>query len=100
MRLKIFSAQFEQSFSKNFYIFFVCVELQTTSFRNLIRTEYMRKIYFYESGPETKVWEKMIENVNGKTTSETPWEICEKLNNNPQKIMYKTDNSKILEVIR
>ena len=60
----------------------------------------MRKIYFYESCPETKVWEKMVENINGKIMSETPWKICEKINNNSQKIMYKTDNRKILEVIQ
>jgi len=60
----------------------------------------MRKIYFYESSPDTKVWEKMIENVNGKIMSETPWKICERLDNNSQKTMYKTNKNKILEMIR
>ncbi|AJW71088.1 hypothetical protein NADRNF5_1403 [Nitrosopumilus adriaticus] len=35
----------------------------------------MKKIYFYESNPEPQVWEKIIDNVEGKTQYETPWKL-------------------------
>ncbi|WP_146195957.1 hypothetical protein [Nitrosopumilus zosterae] len=80
IRLKTIYAQFEQSFLNIFYILFVCVELQTLSFRELMGIINMRKIYFYESNPESKIWEKTIENVEGKIIAETPWRICETQN--------------------
>jgi len=46
----------------------------------------MRKIHFFESIPEPKVWEKMVQTINGKTVSQTSWVISEKLN--PYSNMY------------
>ena len=40
----------------------------------------MKKIHFFESVPEPKVWEKMVRTINGKTVSQTSWVLCEKLN--------------------
>jgi len=52
----------------------------------------MRKIHFFGSVPEPKVWEKMVETKNGKTLSQTCWVISEKLNGDSQKIMYNHKN--------
>lgn len=52
----------------------------------------MRKIYFFESVPEPKVWEKMVQTINGKAVSQTCWVISKKLNGDSQKITYKNKN--------
>ena len=41
--------------------------------------ECMKKVYFFESGEEPKVWEKLTESVNGKILAETTWEPCKRL---------------------
>lgn len=60
----------------------------------------MRKIYFYESNPEHKVWEKTTENVEGKIISETPWKICERQNGDTQRIRSETNEIKTLEMMQ
>lgn len=52
----------------------------------------MRKIHFFESVPEPKVWEKMVETINGKTISKTPWVLSETLNGDSQKIVCANKN--------
>ena len=76
---------------------FVCIEQQTFCYRfhNIIRI--MKKIYFYESNPEPKVWERMIENVDGVVVLQTPWKICENLNGNCQEITSESKQIEILE---
>lgn len=52
----------------------------------------MKKIYFYETDPEPQICGKMVENINGKIVSQTPWMNSEKLNGDSQKIMSKAKN--------
>ena len=36
----------------------------------------MKKVYFIESSPEHKVWEKQVESKDGKITPENSWKLC------------------------
>ena len=55
----------------------------------------MQKIYYFESDPEPKVWEKMIENKNGKITYETPWMISDGFNGNSQINMSEINQNRM-----
>ena len=57
----------------------------------------MKRIYFFEADPESTVWEKTVDTVNGEITTRTPWIISEKRNLSNQKITHMK-NSKIFEM--
>lgn len=35
----------------------------------------MKKVYYIESNPEPKVWEKNVENIDGKIIIESSWKL-------------------------
>jgi len=51
----------------------------------------VKKIYFFETDPP-EAWEKMVDIVNGKAVSKTPWVLSEKLNGDSQKIISDNKN--------
>ena len=50
----------------------------TSCFRESSLIMCVKKVYFFESGPEPKVWEKLTTTVGGKILAETTWEPCKK----------------------
>lgn len=56
----------------------------------------MKKVYFYESNPEPKVWEKIVEEVDGEMVFQTPWKICDNMNGNCQEITSETKQVEFL----
>ena len=42
----------------------------------------MKKVYYYESNPEPKIWERIVENVDGELKVQTPWRVSERFDAN------------------
>lgn len=62
----------------------------------LIEYTIVRKIYFFDTDPP-QAWEKIIETKNGKTVSQTPWVLSEKLNGDSQTIASRHQIHEMLE---
>jgi len=56
----------------------------------------VKKIYFFETDPP-EAWEKMVDIVNGKAVSKTPWVLSKKLNGDSQKIISDNKIPDMLE---
>ena len=59
----------------------------------------MKKIYFFESNPEPKIWEKIIDNVEGEIIHDIPWKISERRIDDSQKNMSESSQNRILEMV-
>ena len=71
----------------------------TSCFREFGSIECMKKVYFFESGDQPKVWEKMTESVNGKILVETTWNQSKKLNGESQKVLSQDLSSRIPQIV-
>ncbi|AJW71288.1 hypothetical protein NADRNF5_1607 [Nitrosopumilus adriaticus] len=52
--------------------------IKHTSFYSLFYfIRFVKKVYFFESNPEPRVWEKLVEKIDDEYVSDSPWELHE-----------------------